>query len=199
LLTLACPDPSYTPKSRVVMVTNLIASTWLLLAPAQQVAAVNVAQAYVEADAAAVIAPPVLPSNVRLFGRYQMVVNEMLQRSAAFRRQCSRLGREAWLEVTVKPELLPGGPARGATTTITRTARGGIEAVVRLTEYGDLAELIAHEFEHILEQLDEVDLAAMAARSRTGVRAASDLGHFETDRAIAAGRRVYREVAHVRR
>ena len=62
-----------------------------------------------------------------------------------------------------------------------------------------LIELIAHEFEHILEQLDSVDLAAMAARSGTGVRAVSELGHFETDRAIAAGRRVESEMASARR
>jgi hypothetical protein len=54
--------------------------------------------------------------------------------------------------------------------------------------------LIAHEFEHILEQLDEVDLPSMAARPATGVHTVPGSDHFETDRAIAAGRAVRAEV-----
>ncbi len=64
-------------------------------------------------------------------------------------------------------------------------------------EVGYLGEpilLIAHEFEHILEQLDGVDLPSMAARPATGVHAVASSGRFETDRAIAAGRQVEREV-----
>ena len=180
-----------------MIIPTLVASTWLLLTPTQQV--VNAARVYVEADAASVAASALLPPNIRLTGTYQAAVQKMLRHSAAFRRQCSRIGRDRRLIVIVEPDLLPARPGSAATTTITRDARGGIAASVRLTGQADLAELIAHEFEHILEQLDEVDLAAMASRARTGVRAISDLGHFETDRAIAAGRRVYREVANVRR
>ena len=182
-----------------MVMPTLIASTWLLLAPAHQVIAMNAAHVYVEADAAAVASSAVLPPNIRLSGVYQSIVLAMLRRSATFRGQCNRIGRDSRLSVTVNPELPGGRPGAAATTTVTRDARGGIEAVVRLTGQGEPAELIAHEFEHILEQLDDVDLAAMASRSGTGVRAIAELGHFETDRAIAAGRRVHSEVANARR
>jgi hypothetical protein len=182
-----------------MMMPAVIAWTWFLLTPTQQVVALNAAHVYIEADAAAVPVSAVLPANVRLSGNYHPAVQEMLRRSDAFRRQCSRIGRDRRLIVTVEPELLSGRSGSAASTTITRTSRGGIEAAVRLTGQGQLAELIAHEFEHILEQLDDVDLAAMASRSRTGVRALSELGHFETERAIAAGRRVFSEVANARR
>ena len=49
-----------------------------------------------------------------------------------------------------------------------------------------MQELIAHEFEHVIEQLDGVDLAAHAALPHTGV---TSIGHstdiFETMRAHA--------------
>ena len=70
----------------------------------------------------------------------------------------------------------------------------GIEADVQLGPSGDPVLLIAHEFEHILEQLDGVDLPSMATRVATGVRLVPESGHFETDRAIAAGRQVASEV-----
>ena len=58
-----------------------------------------------------------------------------------------------------------------------------------------MEELIAHEFEHIIEQLDGVDLAAHAAQRHTGVFA---IGHrrdiFETMRAKRAGRKVVSEL-----
>ena len=181
-----------------MVMPTLIALTWQLLIPPQQIVARNAAHVYVEADAADVAASAVLPPNIRLSRIYRSNVQDMLRQSATFRRQCSRLGREPLLTVTVEPALLPRRPGSAATTTITRDARGGTEAAVHIS--GDsLIELIAHEFEHILEQLDSVDLAAMAARSGTGVRAVSELGHFETDRAIAAGRRVESEMASARR
>ncbi len=59
--------------------------------------------------------------------------------------------------------------------------------------HGDV-EMIAHELEHIIEQLDEVDLAQKARRSRSGVRA-TDGGRsvFETTRALHVGLRVVQE------
>ena len=56
-------------------------------------------------------------------------------------------------------------------------------------------ELIAHEFEHIIEQLDGVDLAARAALPNTGVTAfghAADM--FETTRAQRTGLKVVSEL-----
>ncbi len=51
--------------------------------------------------------------------------------------------------------------------------------------------LLAHELEHLIEQLERTDLAALA---RTGAAHRGRDGAFETRRAISAGRRVAGEV-----
>ena len=68
-------------------------------------------------------------------------------------------------------------------------------AYVTVDTFDNDVEMIAHEFEHIIEQLDGVDLAARAALPHTGV---TDLGHvggmFETVRAQRTGRKVLSEL-----
>ena len=56
----------------------------------------------------------------------------------------------------------------------------------------DAPRLIAHEMEHIVEQLDDVDLQAQAGN---GTVWRDREGSFETQRAIEAGRQVEREVS----
>ena len=125
-------------------------------------------------------------------------VAAMLRTSPTFRHQCARIGRTSALRVVVTQPLVGAGPAGGALTRITRAA-GGILAEVELRHSGDAVTLLAHEFEHILEQLDGVDLIALAARSGTGVRLLPHASGFETERAIAMGRQVASEVFGHRR
>jgi len=124
--------------------------------------------------------------------RYRPPVAAMLRYSPTFRRQYSRIARTPNLRVEIVPSLLAGAPG-GALTRIVRSDRG-MDASVHLAPIGDPFVLIAHEFEHILEQLDEVDLPVMARRVATGVRLVPGTGHFETERAIAAGHQVAGEV-----
>jgi hypothetical protein len=58
--------------------------------------------------------------------------------------------------------------------------------------YGSLVELIAHELEHVIEQLDGVDLASQITRGDTA--RSPRRGHYETLRAVTMGRRVAEEV-----
>ena len=172
----------------------------LFAEPTQQLRTVLAARPYVEADAGAVDAPAAVPANVAIAESYGAAVRLMLERSATFRQQCRRLGRATGLVVTVQRWLVDGRPrGAAANTTVVRRTGVGLAANVLVGEGSDPVELIAHEFEHILEQLDGVDLAAMARRSGTGVRLDPSAWRFETDRAIAAGRRVAREVSHARR
>ena len=53
-------------------------------------------------------------------------------------------------------------------------------------EATDHAELLAHEFEHVLEQIEGLDLRRMARERIRRLRDAYAV--FETDRAQAAGR-----------
>lgn len=165
--------------------------------PEQQLRASAAARVYVEAEAEAVLAPAAVPANVEISDTYRATVRGMLDRSRTFRQQCRRIGRATGLVVSVR-RWFPQERAsdNAANTTIVRRRDGVIEATVLLGEGGDAIELIAHEFEHILEQLDDVDLATLGRRPGTGVSVSGTTSRFETDRAIAAGRRVAAEVSH---
>ena len=155
----------------------------------------SVARPYVESEVQARRGVSQLPSNVVLASPLRPLVERMLQRSATFRRQCGRIGRTSALVVTVHYAVRMDRNQTGdAMTQVRRRADGGIEATVSLSALGNPVELIAHEFEHVLEQVDEVDLPAMAARPATGVRMVSAGRNFETDRAIVIGRQVADEV-----
>jgi hypothetical protein len=86
----------------------------------------------------------------------------------------------------------PAASARALSTIEQR--RGSWLANVSLFLDRDLVELIAHEFEHIIEQIDGVDLPRYSKQGLTGVTPGSG-EHFETARAIAVGRRVSAEYA----
>lgn len=163
----------------------------------QRMLAVTTPRPYVEG--AAVLLPVVMPSNVIVPESEHALLQDMLERSRTFQRQCARIARAAPLRVIVRwtPSQVAGD---SAVTVVIRRRDGGLaEAHVSLTLSRNVVELIAHEFEHVLEQLDGVDLAMMAARPQTGVRFDADTSRFETDRAIHAGRRVAAEVLGARR
>lgn len=157
---------------------------------------------HVYADDATVVAEVLgaeLPRNVTFAGSYLTPARLMLRGSATFRRQCARLAAAHQLQITVAPALMPGARPDQAITRITFGPAGSIQADVTIGTMGDPFELVPHEFEHILEQLDGVDLVSMASRPDTGVRGRQDGEPFETERAIAVGRQVAREVRESRR
>jgi len=173
-----------------VVLTLVVAS-----APAQQRFVPAVAQTYgdEESESGAVFATAItLPPNIVMAPEYDELVDAMLRLSPTFRAQCSRIARASGLRVTVRRSLL--APSQSALTRMVRQ-HGRLEAEVEIGPFGDVIVLVAHEFEHIVEQLDGVDLASMAGRSGTGVRADPKTGHFETERAIAIGQRVAREAS----
>jgi hypothetical protein len=164
--------------------------------PAQQLLAANIARVYWDdaAESRAVFTGPAqLPANVAIEPAFEPIVAEMLRRSPTFRAQCSRIALATHLQVVVRRSIM--APRQAALTRLTRPGGGRLEADVELNPFGEDPLLIAHEFEHIIEQLDDVDLAALANRRGTGVRTDPESGHFETERAIDVGRRVAREVS----
>lgn len=135
------------------------------------------------------------PPNLVAPAMYRPLVESMLRDSPTFRRQCVRIAAEPGLTVHLGVSPPPRRFNRRATTHMTRNANGHLTAVVDIAPLEDTEELIAHEFEHIIEQLDGVDLAARAALPHTGV---ASLGHttsiFETVRAQRVGLRVVSEL-----
>lgn len=129
-----------------------------------------------------------LPSNIEA-GMLQTSVIELLQRSPTFQQQCRRIAATRILRVTlyVGTAIDVGALAQ---TVITRYDAGAIRAEVTLRFSGDYMLLLAHEFEHILEQVEGVDLRDEAASGRAW-RTAS--GAWETRRAANAGIRARQE------
>jgi hypothetical protein len=147
-----------------------------------------------ESESRAVFATAVgLPPNITMSAAFDDPVGAMLRLSPTFRAQCSRIGRAEQLHVTVRRSLL--APSQSAMTRLVRQDDGRLDAEVEVGPLGDAIMLVAHEFEHIIEQLDGVDLASMAVRPGTGVRSDPKTGQFETERAIAIGQRVARETS----
>jgi hypothetical protein len=126
------------------------------------------------------------------------VVADMCRRAPTFRRQVARIAQEAGLVVRVEPGRFPGVGRVRAATEITKVDGRLRSADVRVRD-GDsilVVELVAHEFEHILEQLDGVDLAKWAGHSGVYRVGGDDLsGPIETERARQVGRLVAGEYA----
>jgi hypothetical protein len=131
------------------------------------------------------------PSNLKA-GRFQSVVDGMWRDSATFRQQCLRLGAQGGLIVTVTADWPRPEASSRAKTTIMRKGRRMFADIVLQSPY-DRIELIAHEIEHVIEQLDGVKLRTTeceGSRNPPGV--------YESCRAVEAGRRVAREVEEAR-
>jgi len=125
------------------------------------------------------------PPNLTLPLGFHPAVATMLERSPMFRRQCVRLAAAPHLGVAVRL-LHSNATGARARTQIRRVDGGQLIASVEINPYGDFTELLAHELEHVIEQLDGIDLAGKATVARSGVRNCAD-GTFETSRAVRVG------------
>jgi hypothetical protein len=133
----------------------------------------------------------VLPANLEVQDMLVREVKQLYIQSPTFRAQCDRLAQAQNLRVTMKLDAAIPHSCR-AYTMITRR-RGMLSAEVHLPAATRLAELIGHEFEHILEQLEHLNLRKLAQVRGSGVR---EVGFelFETDRAQRIGRIVAGEM-----
>jgi hypothetical protein len=135
-----------------------------------------------------------LPGNLAAAPVFQSFLDSMWRSSPTFRRQCSRLVAAQGLRVALRLEELQRRPSFDARTVFVRQDGVLVAAHVFLSLSPAAPELIAHEVEHVLEQLDGVDLAAHVGSGNVWKR---EDGAFETRRAAEVGRRVAREVGLV--
>ena len=146
------------------------------------------------AEAALPDGPADVPANVVASPSYQELMQSMLERSPTFRRQCLRIANTPDLLITVERRAAPLSSSR-AQTRISRERGGAVHAAIQVSDGADQAELIAHEFEHIIEHLDGVDLASRARLASTGVsRGPAYANTFETVRARRVGATVLAEL-----
>ena len=131
-----------------------------------------------------------LPPNIRP-GLFRREMIRLLEASETFRQQCRRVEQTpyVWVRIGMARSVPAGGRAE---TLIERFEAGAIVATVTLRFSEDYLELIPHELEHVIEQIDRVRLADEVENQRASVRKG---GVFETRRAIAAGLRVRQELS----
>ena len=134
--------------------------------------------------------PSRLPANLELAHDLARVLTRIYDRSPAFRAQCERIAVADNLLVTVRIDTRMPSRCR-AYTRVYRRAHY-IRADVHVPPGRHLTELVGHEFEHVLEQIEGLDLRTLARVKGSGVREV-DGRAFETDRAQAAGRVVAAE------
>jgi hypothetical protein len=125
---------------------------------------------------------------------FDPVVDDLLEASPTFLQQYERISETPLVKVSIR--ALPKGEESccRARTTIRRYQSGAIIAWVEIPSprtKEEYAELLGHEFEHILEQIDLIDLDAQADDG-VGVTRLGD-ATYETARARRAGQAVARE------
>jgi hypothetical protein len=133
-----------------------------------------------------------IPSNVELAHDLEKVLARIYERSPAFRAQCERIASAGNLRVTVRIDT--SIPAHCRAFTIIHRRGDNITADVHLPASNGLIELVGHEFEHLLEQIEGLDLRRLARVKGSGVHEREGR-MFETDRARAAGRVVAAEMS----
>jgi hypothetical protein len=156
------------------------------------VSPVSVVGEYVSA-AAVIPARGDIPPNLQVSVIYRQLVANTLGRSPTFRRQMLRIAAAAHLTVRLQSSLSSSHPGFRATTEFFRDGKGNLTANIEIAGLSD-AGLIAHELEHVIEQLDGVDLAAKLSRPNSGVFASGNGDLFETTRARRIGLQVAKEV-----
>jgi hypothetical protein len=129
-----------------------------------------------------------VPSNIDA-GILGSQILEILSRSETFRRQCQRIAAVRVLRIRLAITARPHAEYR-ALTILVRYDAGFLRADVTLVFAENYVELLAHEFEHVLEQIDGVRLSDDAARGHAQLL---QDGVYETRRATVAGLQVLRE------
>ena len=134
-----------------------------------------------------------LPSNLTAAAFFQADLERIWLSSPTFRRQCRRLASAPHLRVNLLLEDLARRPSSYHARAAMRRQKGVLVSVeIHIARFDDPVELIAHEIEHVVEQLDEIDLAIHVGSGNVWKR---EDGAFETRRAIEVGRRVARDVS----
>jgi hypothetical protein len=133
-----------------------------------------------------------LPQNLEAAQTLVPVLRAMRERSRTFRSQCARIERTRSLQLVLRWGQAPQRRNTGGRAEIvTLNGRTRAEVVVgRELDSSQLVEVIAHEFEHVVEQLDGVRLTG---RAQQGVTRDRD-GNFETARATRIGQTVAHEM-----
>jgi hypothetical protein len=130
----------------------------------------------------------VLASNIQADQDLRGEIDKWLAKSRTLRGQCAKIAAAPLVQVwvAVMPDIEDADTR--ARSVVRRFASGLLTVHIELpAAQNDFVELLAHEWEHVTEFIDGIDLPALAARSRGGVTRRRPDGAFESQRAHAAG------------
>lgn len=136
-----------------------------------------------------------LPANFQVAPMYRSTVETLVARSPTLTRQCLTIA--AAHHVTVTLHAAQAGDHCRARTSFRRLGDGRLRASIAIPPSADFAELLAHELEHVVEQIEDIDLVSLAAIRNSGVHRVGR-NVFETMRAKAAGLRAAGELVACR-
>ena len=134
-----------------------------------------------------------LPSNVAMPRDLKPILRQMIERSRTFRLQCQKIGSATQMRIAI--ELVPrlSDCQCRALSNIKRYDTGFVLIKIQIIVPSfHLVEVIGHEFEHALEQIEGLDLRTLAS-TQGGHVYKSESGGFETKRAMRAGSAVEQE------
>ncbi|MGE0129538.1 MAG: hypothetical protein AB7U82_15785 [Blastocatellales bacterium] len=137
-----------------------------------------------------------LPPNLILSEEARRRLEKVWLRSPTFRDQCRRVAQLPQAEIRFD-FVVRNSDAHHAITMVSRT-EGRMTITMRVFISDRCVEMIGHEFEHVVEQIEGMNLKALAFVPGAGVRRNAE-GFYETKRAIEAGRRVFREYRAAKR
>jgi hypothetical protein len=129
-----------------------------------------------------------LPVNVRMNAELRRVVLGLLARSPTLQQQCATIAGARHVNVVVQYPNRTLPSTCNAKATISFSAAGLVHVVIEIPVTTRYAELLAHEFEHVVEAIEGIDLEARAKIRGSGVTKIGDRV-FETARARRAGHR----------
>lgn len=128
-----------------------------------------------------------LPLNLSIPDCMKPALCKMLDRSPTFRRQCREIDQSRRLRIVIKLVADIPWPRCRALSTVKRYRDGRLVITTMIVAArNDYVEMIAHEFEHAVEQIEGLDLRKLAFAEGGRVYRTED-GIFETKRAIEAG------------
>ena len=143
-----------------------------------------------------------LPHNLLIRdGLVRAAIEDIARRSSTFRQQLQTIAAATLLRARVRNAFRSSVLTTRAETTFGRNDAGYLIAEIDIPflqlQPRQTVEYIAHELEHVIEQIEGLDLPALARTGGSGVysvESAAIVRRFETERARLAGQKVEQEV-----
>ena len=132
-----------------------------------------------------------IPPNIHLTANARAAFVQSMDVSTTVRRQAAVIRDAVHVQVVIRVTMPRTSGSRAQTTMVKRFG-GTMLAEVEIPAGSEFAELVAHEFEHILEQIEGLDLSALVRDPTAGVDEVQP-GVYETRRAATAERAVRHE------